>query len=287
MKTVGEVLKLSLEHVRQKGAKRPRHEVEWFLASVLGTSRLDLYLLFDKPLHENELSVIRTGISRLSKGDPLAYIQGSHSFYKDEFIVSPNVLIPRPETEILVDAASSFLKNQNFSGVLFDMCTGSGCVGLSLKKLFPAWHVVLSDISTDALSVAQKNANQLQEDVECVCGDLFAPLSERKASCIVANPPYLSSEEWDTLDMSVKNYEPKIALVAGKSGLEWYQRFFLEVTEFLHEGGAFFVEIGSTQGEAVAALAQAANFSNVVITKDLAAKDRVVSGFLPPKPLNV
>lgn len=279
MKTVGEVLKLSLEHVRQKGG-RPRHEVEWFLASVLGISRLNMYLLLDKPLDENELSTIRIGISRLSRGDPLAYIQESFSFYKDEFIVSPKVLIPRPETEILVDTTALFLKNQKSPGILFDICTGSGCVGLSLKKLFPDWHVILSDISIEALSVAKKNAHQLQKDVECVCGDLFAPLQGRKAHCIVANPPYLSSAEWEDLDFSVKNHEPKIALVAGKSGLEWYQRFFLEVFEFLHEGGgAFFVEIGSTQGESVAALALAAGFPNVVTTKDLAGRDRVVSGF--------
>jgi release factor glutamine methyltransferase len=277
VKTVGEVLKLSLSHVSQKGG-RPRHEVEWFVASVLGTSRLNMYLLFDRPLEESELSKIRSGISRLSRGEPLAYIQEKAPFYKDEFVVSKNSLIPRPETEILVDQVSSFLSSQKTPGVLFDICTGSGCIGLSLKKLFPEWHIVLSDISQEALFLAQKNAYLLQREVECVCGDLFKPLQGRKAHCIVANPPYLSQEEWESLDESVKSHEPKLALVSGKSGLEWYQRFFAEVRSFLHERGSFFLEIGSSQGDVVTALAKEAGYSQVAITKDLGLRDRVLSG---------
>lgn len=272
MKTVGEVLKLSVSHV---GEERPRHEIEWLIADVLGISRLDLYLQFDRPLEESELSLIRPQLARLKKGEPLAYVRGQAPFFKDEFFVSQDVLIPRPETELLVEKASLFLASKKTPGTLFDICTGSGCIGLSIKKQFPLWNIVLSDISEEALAIAKKNAQKLSLSVEFLLGDLLEPF-HTKADCIVANPPYLSQEEWETGDSSVKQYEPKLALLGGKTGLEWYDRFFTCVKEYIHPDGCIFVEIGSTQGPAVIDLIRKHNFSEVTLFQDLSGHDRVI-----------
>ena len=272
MRTVGEILKLSLCHV---GESRPRHEVEWFIALTLGVSRLDLYLQFDRPLDEEELSKVRLGIARLKRGEPLAYVRNSAPFFKDEYLVSRDVLIPRPETEILVEEACRFLSSQKEPGILFDLCTGSGCVGLSIKKLFPEWHVVLSDISESAISIAKKNAEKFKLDVEFLLGDLFAPFSSKKAHCIVANPPYLSVEEWEHIDSSIRDFEPMVALVGGTTGLEWYERFFVSVREYVYPGAHLFLEMGSMQAKAILPLAE--RFSSTQVIKDFAHLDRIVN----------
>ncbi len=276
MKTVREILKLSLMHVSDQ---RPRHEVEWLIAYALGVSRLDLYLRFDRPVEEAELAKIRSGISRLKKGEPLAYVRGLAPFFREEFVVSKDVLIPRPETEILVEEACSFLASRTTPGVLFDVGTGSGCIGLSVKKLFPEWNVILSDISPEALSIAKINAERLKVSVECLLGDLLSPFHS-KAACVIANPPYLSECEWKQGDRTVREYEPKLALVGGTTGLEWYERFFAQVFQYLCEGSCILVEIGSTQGQAVTSLAQAHHFSKIQLIKDLAHHDRVVKAVL-------
>lgn len=273
MKTVGEVLKLSVAHV---GDARPRHEVELLIAQALGISRLDLYLQFDRPVDEAELATIRPELSRLRKSEPFAYLSGKAPFFYDEFIVSKDVLIPRPETETLVEEAKNVLSLKKEGGVLFDLCTGCGCVGLSLKKLFPDWHVVLSDISQEALLIAKQNAEALSLSVELLLGDLFAPFFSRKAHCIVANPPYLSIDEWEKADLSLKQYEPKIALVGGETGLEWYERFFSSAQEYMHSGSTILMEIGSTQASAVLALANRFGFTDSTIIKDLGGRDRVI-----------
>lgn len=272
MKTVRDILNLSIQHVANQ---RPRHEIEWLIAEALGITRLDLYLQFDRPMEEYELSKIRSGISRLKKGEPLAYVRGLAPFFKDEFIVSQDVLIPRPETEILVELASVYLSSKHSPGVLFDICTGSGCIGLSIKKLFPAWHIVLSDISEKAIAVTKQNAEKLHVSVDILLGDLLAPF-HTKADCIVANPPYLSQKEWESVDSSVQQYEPQIALMAGFSGIEWYERFFAQVHHYINPGACVLVEIGSTQANEVSALAQQHHFAEVSVIQDLSRRDRIV-----------
>ena len=273
MKTLGEILRLSVDHVHKKGG-RPRREVEEWIAHALGLKRLDLYLMFDRPLEVEELASIRQGIGRLAAGEPLAYILRLAPFYGQEFIVSPDVLIPRPETELLVSVAKDYLACQSTPGTLLDVCTGSGCIGLTLKALFPSWHVVLSDISEKALEVAKQNASRLQLDVEFLHGDLLKPFSGRIAQCVVCNPPYLSSSEWKDLDRSVAAFEPRVALEAGPSGIEKYRQLFSELGTVLASKGFLAVEIGATQGQAVFSLAQSLGTPSLV--KDLAGHDRVV-----------
>ena len=159
------------------------------MASVLGLRRLDLYLAFDRPLEEGEVASIRKGISRLAAGEPLAYIAETAPFYEREFIVTPDVLIPRPETEVLITVVREFLASQATPGTIVDVGTGSGCIGLTLKELFPAWHVVLTDISEKALTVARRNAQHLGLDVEILQGDLCVPSKDELLSASSPTPP--------------------------------------------------------------------------------------------------
>lgn len=273
MKTIGEIVHLSVDYVGKKGG-RPRREVEEWIAHSLSMQRLDLYLQFDRPVEEQELVKIRSGLSRLASGEPLAYIISTAPFYGLEFEVSPDVLIPRPETETLITVAKAYLASQTKAGTIVDVCTGCGCVGLTLKTLFPKWHVVLTDISEKALLVAQKNAQAMNLDVEIVHGDLLEPFSGRKAECIVANPPYLSTAEWQALDPSVQKHEPKLALQAGIAGTELYQRLFNMLPGCCASKAFCAVEIGASQGKAVLALAQ--HFTAPFLAQDLAGRDRVV-----------
>jgi release factor glutamine methyltransferase len=195
--------------------------------------------------------------------------------YGLEFEVSPDVLIPRPETETLITVAKAYLASHKEVGTIIDVCTGSGCIGLTLKTLFPEWHVVLTDISEKALSIARKNAQRLNLDVEILQGDLLEPLSGRKVECIVANPPYLSTSEWMGLEPSVKGYEPALALQAGAVGTELYQRLFTMLPDYCASRSFCAVEIGVAQGPAVLGLAKP--FEAPFLTQDLAGRDRVVA----------
>jgi release factor glutamine methyltransferase len=274
MKTVGEIVRLSIDYVQKKGG-RPRREVEEWVAHTLGLQRLDLYLQFDRPLEDGELVSIRTGISRLCAGEPLAYIIGFAPFYGHDFEVSPDVLIPRPETETLITVVQAFLASQKTPGTIVDLCTGSGCIGLTLKMLFPQWNVVLIDISEKALVLARRNAHRLNLEVEIIQGNLLEPFSGRKAEVVVANPPYLSSSEWFSLDPSVATFEPRLALEAGVLGTEVYQNLLKQIPQHLVSKGFCAVEIGASQGEAVLSLAQ--QFCAPFLTQDLAGHDRVVA----------
>jgi release factor glutamine methyltransferase len=277
VKTVGEIVRLSIDYVQKKRG-RPRHEVEEWIAHTLGLQRLDLYLLFDRPVEDDELVAIRSGIVRLGAGEPLAYIIGVAHLYGLAFEVSPDVLIPRPETETLITVAKEFLASQEKPGTIVDVCTGSGCIGLTLKTLFPEWNVVLSDISEKALAIAQKNAQRLNLDVEIIHGNLLEPFSGRKAEVIVSNPPYLSSSEWRSLDPSVAAFEPKLALVAGSTGTELYQELFKMIPLHLVSKGLCAVEIGASQKQAVLRLAEP--FYDPFLVQDLAGRDRVVAFLL-------
>ena len=272
MRTIGEILRLSVDHVAKRGG-RPRHEVEELIAHALGMKRLDLYLKFDRPIEEEEAASIRAGIARLAADEPLAYVLGTASFYGREFIVTPDVLIPRPETEVLVSVVEKWLVKQPSPGTIVDVGTGSGCIGLTLKALFPSWRVVLSDICEKALAIARRNAQKLQLDVELIQGDLLGSFSGR-AECIVSNLPYLSLKEWNEADRSVSEFEPKKALLAGPTGLEVYQRLFDALQTSLVPEGLCAVEIGASQGPAVLALAQKSGTASLI--QDFFGRDRVV-----------
>ena len=206
MKLVGEILTSSTAFLAERKIDRPRRSAEELLAAVLGLKRIDLYMQYDRPLIESELEAMRGHLRRRSKGEPLEYILGQVDFYRCNIAISPDVLIPRPETEILVDLIVKEIKGAG--GVLWDLCTGSGCVGLAIKKACPGLAVVLSDICPKALAVARANAEANGLEVECFQGDLLQPFEGQKASFVVCNPPYVADEQMPLLDQSVKGFEP-------------------------------------------------------------------------------
>lgn len=250
MKTIGEILKLSADFLAERKLERPRRLSEEILSHVLQLKRMDLYLQFDRPILEAELQRIRDLLKRCSKGEPLGYILGEVIFLDCRIRVDRRVLIPRPETEILADR----IAKQVHKGILWDLCTGSGCIGIALKKARPDLQVTLSDLSPDALTLAAENARLNGVDVTLLQGDLLQPFRGQKADWIVCNPPYISEAEYAELDPSVRDFEPKLALVGGKKGTEIYERLHREVSTHLNPGGALFLEIGAQQREALQSL---------------------------------
>ena len=247
MKSLGEVLKLSSQFLADRKIGRSRRIAEELIGHVLHLKRIELYLRFDQPVVETELGAIRTLLKRCGKGEPVEYVVGEVEFFGCQIQVDSRVLIPRPETEILVEKIAKRVEK----GVLWDLCTGSGCIGIALQKARPGLRVVLADSSKEALAIAAENARRNQVDVEIVQGDLLAPFQGRRADIIVCNPPYISEAEFKRLDPSVKDFEPREALVGGERGTEFYERLARELPPFLNPGGHIFFEIGSTQAEVV------------------------------------
>jgi release factor glutamine methyltransferase len=275
MKTLGEVLQLTITVFKDKNIERPRRTAEELLSHVLRMPRMDLYMQFDKPLQEEELSILRELVRRKVKAEPLEYLIGHVSFYGCTIEVSKDVLIPRPETEILLDKVCSRLKTGDLTGkVAWDVCTGSGCLGIGLKKALPQLTVSLLDISDSALLLARRNAERNSVHVECLQGDLLAACKGRKADILLCNPPYISKKEYEDLDVSVRGYEPKEALLGGEDGLLFYRRLALELPAHLRAGAYVFLEIGWKQGEAVRKLFSSPCWRNICIEKDLAGHDR-------------
>lgn len=269
MRTLIEVTRLASLHLAKKGVSR--RDVEDLIASMLELKRIDLYTQHDRPLTESELSLIRRAIERLSKGEPYAYIVGKVDFLDLEILVNPSVLIPRVETELWVSEITGK------PTIIWDICTGSGAIGLSLKKRFPDASVTLSDLSDEALSVAKNNCERNFLDVSLLQGDLFEPFQGKKADLITINPPYISKKSYEGLDTSVKDFEPRMALVAGDTGLEFYERIARELPHFLNAGGQAFLEIGYDQGDVVKSLFDTKIYDSIEIKRDLSGHPRCLS----------
>ncbi len=275
MKTVLEVLNLSVDFLAAKGIKNSRRDVLDLFSHVLGVRPLDLYVQFDRPLQESELSRFRSFILRRSKGEPYQYISGEVGFFDCRFVVTGDVLIPRQETEILVDKIAKQLAKERLEGkVLWDICCGSGCIGISLKKRFPELTVILSDISPDALAIAASNADKNEVEVVFKQGDLLEPFEGRQADYIVCNPPYVSEDEFAELETEVRVYEPKLALVAEDNGFAFYKRLALQLKNYLLPHGKVWLEIGHLQGEAVKEIFGKEKYSQLQLLQDWSGRDR-------------
>ncbi|HSW86391.1 MAG TPA: peptide chain release factor N(5)-glutamine methyltransferase [Rhabdochlamydiaceae bacterium] len=275
MKTVGEVLNLSIKYLQDRNVMRPRRQAEELLSSLLKMQRIDLYMQFDRPLEENELSIFREWVGRRGKGEPLDYILKVRHFFNCALEVCPSVLIPRQETEILLDKVCERLQHLDLTGkVAWDLCTGSGCIGIGLKKKLPQLEVTVSDISPEALEIAKKNIESNNVDVAIVKGNLLDPFKDRKADIIICNPPYVSEEEYAALDHEVRDFEPKIALVGGPTGAECYARLAEELPRYLNPKGRAFFEIGASQGQKVFSLFNATCWKRKIIEKDWSGQDR-------------
>lgn len=269
MQTVQDILKVLAAFLEEKRVYPSRRNAEEVLSTALNLSRLDLYLSFDKPLSYQELERSREVLRRFLLNEPLAYIKGSVEFFGATLKVDSRALIPRVETELLVDYVYKTIS----SGKVLDLCTGSGCIAIALKKKAPCLSLFAIDISLDALSLAVENAQANDVDVKFVHSDLFSHWVE-EVDCIVSNPPYISHEEYDHLDPSVKSFEPSLALKGGVDGLDFYRILADEAKKYLSKSGQLWLEIGYNQGSRVEALFKNADWSSVSIIQDYAGLDR-------------
>lgn len=276
MKTIFEVLTLSTDYLAKRKLESPRREAEYLLSDFLGINRMGLYLDFERPLGDEELDAFRSRLKRRGEGEPGPYIQGSVNFYGLKLKVNRHVLIPRVETEILVDQIVKELQTLDLKEKkLLDLCTGSGCIGLALKNRFPDLKVVLSDLSEEALKVTQENRGDL--DVELVHGNLLEPFASEKFDFVVCNPPYISAKEYDELSYEVKDFEPKEALLAGHTGLEFYERLGSTLPACLNPGARVWFEIGAGQGHAVLNFFSLPLWKNAQLGLDWAGHQRFIS----------
>ncbi|WP_041737641.1 peptide chain release factor N(5)-glutamine methyltransferase [Desulfurobacterium thermolithotrophum] len=275
--TVGKLIKRATEILRERGIKSARLDAELLLAHSLGfKDRIKLYTEFERPLTEEEVENYRQLIKRRAKGEPVAYLTGEKEFFGFTFKVQKGVLIPRPETELLVEVVYDYLKDKEDKTIV-DVGTGSGCIILTLYKLLGDKHRYIgTDISSIALKVANENKELLGcNNVEIVKMDLLKEINY-PVDVIVSNPPYIPFGD-KKLDKEVLKYEPAVALFGGKSGLEIVERLIGESAKKLSSNGFFAIEIGKGQSKGVKKLLEKAGFRNIKLHKDLAGVERVIS----------
>ncbi|QVL57237.1 MAG: peptide chain release factor N(5)-glutamine methyltransferase [Simkaniaceae bacterium] len=269
MYPIRELIKRSTEYLEKRGVSHARREAEELLASLLNRKRMELYFDYDAPLEEKEVAKYREWIKRKGKKEPLAYILGEVDFLSLKLKVTPATLIPRHETEILADLIVKNLPDTPLE--VWDVCTGTGCLGLAIKSQRPSAQVRLSDISKEALEIARSNAELNHLEVECLEGDLLAPFTGMKADVIVCNPPYITPDEYEGLEEEVRSFEPKGALVGG---LEFYHRLARDLPLFLNPGAKVFFEIGAGQGEPLMEIFSESHWVQKKCEKDWSGHDR-------------
>lgn len=270
MKNLQTVLKLAIEFLTKHGVHRPRLTAETLLAHFLKLKRIQLYMHFDRPLTEEELVPFRDALKRAIKHEPIEYIMGEIEFFGAKLKITPAVLIPRQETEILLDLVAKQLDGSEKRAL--DLCTGSGCLAIGLKKARPDLEVVAVDLSKEALDVARQNSSE----IEWLHGDLTGPL-QGKFDLVLCNPPYVTSAEYALLDPGVRDFEPKMALDSGATGYEFYERLAKELSPFLNEGAKVFCEIGTGQGTKVIDLFSQEPWVGQKVMPDWAGHDRFFS----------
>lgn len=286
--TIRRLLTWTTDFFKTRGIDSPRLDAEVLLAAVLGKDRMYLYVHFDEPLEPAELNIFRGYVKERGAHTPLAYVLGRREFMGLEFCVTRDTLIPRPDTEILVQTAVDFLRARRAAGAdamsIADLGTGTGAIALSVL-----YHADVSDLRADAVdispgaaAVARENAAQLGLAERCSVreGDLLAPLAGRTYDMIVSNPPYIPAGDIAELMTDVRAYEPHLALDGGADGLDFYRRMMANAPAMLKEGGAIAVEVGIGQAADVAALAE--RHPRIVRTetkKDLAGIERVVAAY--------
>ena len=272
--TTLKVLGWTKEFLTARGVENARLEAEWLLCAATGLDRVGLYLNFDKPLNDDELHRCRTMVARRGKREPLQHILGTQEFCGLEFEVTPEVLVPRHDTEVLVDEAVG--RSPGARAVL-DVGTGSGCIAVALARRMPDSAVVAVDISGQALEVARRNAVRHGVAIEFLQGSLFQPVVGRRFDLIVSNPPYIPSSDIEALEPEVRDFDPRTALDGGADGLDVYRHLVPEAPGFLNPGGWLLLEVGVGQAQFIAQLFRmAGGYEEAVVVSDSAGIERVV-----------
>lgn len=282
MLKVLDAIQLSTDYLTKKGIDEPRLNAELLLADVLGMKRLNLYLNFDRPLSEKEKDLYRTFLSRRAAYEPLQYILGYTEFWSYKFAVNKSVLIPRPETEILIDTILNDYSDNNKELNILDIGTGSGIIAICLAKNINC-KVTALDISVDAINIAKENAefNEVSDKIVFVEKDIlkFNDLNVQY-DIIVSNPPYVDNNQYKTLQKEITLFEPAIAVTDFNNGLTFYDKILSLSNSILAPTGKIYFEIGAGQADSVKNLFAKYNFLNIKIIEDFANISRVIKGEL-------
>lgn len=281
MKRLLDVLQAAAEYLGGKGVEHPRLVTEQLMGHVLGCPRLQLYLRFESLLDDRQLETLRAGVRRLASREPLQYVLGETDFMGHRFRVDRRALIPRPETEILVE---SVLRSDSVwaseSPLVADVGTGSGCIAVSLAIAHPEARIVGLDASADALALALENARAhgVEARIDFRGADLLTGVPDDSLDAIVANLPYIPTSECERLPPHIRDHEPRSALDGGEDGLILVRRLVESALPALKDGGLIFLETGCDQARATADLMQTRGYHGTEIRRDLAGLDRVVLG---------
>jgi release factor glutamine methyltransferase len=278
------------EDFKSRGFDSPRLDAELLIGYVLGKTRIEIILDGERPLDKLELDRFKELAKRRRAGEPTSYLIGNREFYGTALDVNSHVLIPRPDTEILVEVALERTQSLETGGTALDLCTGSGCVAIAFALARRQWRVTGVDISPLAVEVAQRNASKvgLSESLQFLTGDLFAACEaathaqtdtgSSQLALITANPPYIPTDVIPSLDVGIREYEPRIALDGGHDGLTVTRRIIENAPQWLTSGGVLALEIGYDQAPTVRQLMETAGFTDVQVKRDYGGHERVVSG---------
>jgi release factor glutamine methyltransferase len=274
--TTLKVLSWTKDFLAGKGIDNARLEAEWLLCAATGLDRVGLYLNYDKPLSDEELANYRALVTRRGRREPLQHILGSQEFCGLDFEVTPDVLIPRHDTETLVHEALSLMPR---AGSILDIGTGSGCIAVALAKQLPLATITAIDISGSALTIARKNAEKNGVAIEFLQGSLCEPVAGRYFDLIVSNPPYIASRDIEALEPEVRNFDPRSALDGGEDGLDIYRALIPSALSCMNPGSWLVVEIGAGQAQNVKHMFRVAGeFGDVITACDPGGIVRVVGG---------
>ncbi len=253
------------------------------LSQVIKRDRVWLITRKDEVIDDDDQRAFDDLVRRRAKREPLQYILGTQEFWGHEFIVTPDTLVPRPETELIMEATLEIMQDRNRTVRIIDLCTGTGCLAVSLAKELTSAHIIATDTSEKALAVARQNTRRhsVGAQIRFLPGDLFGPLEELdirgQVDIIVSNPPYIRTGDLSSLQPEVRDYEPAVALIAGPEGTEIHQRIISEAPLFLKKHGILIMEMGMGQAEAISQMVAAASVYDIPrIQKDLAGIERII-----------
>lgn len=285
--TIDAVVRWATDDFRARGIDSPRLDAEVLLAHALGATRIQLITDARKPLAPEELARFRDLVKRRRAREPVAYLLGAREFFGRSFKVDRRVLVPRPDTETLVEVGLERTRAISMSMRALDLCTGSGCVAVSLARERPTGCVVGADVSEEALAVARENAHRLgATNTAFVAGDLYEALGALRAvrgapkayDLVTANPPYIATSEIAELQVDIREFEPRVALDGGDDGLDLVRRIAAGAGEWLAPGGVLAMEIGAGQAEGAKKALEDHGFVEVATKRDYGRIERVVSG---------
>jgi release factor glutamine methyltransferase len=273
--TVLEAVQLSTGYLEEKGIESPRLNAELLLAGILNCKRLDLYLMFERPLNDEEVQSYREYIARRGKFEPLQYILGEVEFYGLKLKVSKDVLVPRPETELLVEEAIKLSSEVNVKTII-DIGSGSGNIAISLAKNLNGVKVTSIDLSSSAIKVAEANAgfNGVNDKIDFINSGIEEYQTNQQFDLIVSNPPYVSEQDYSSLQKEILEYEPIESVTDKSDGYKFYRLISERSNDFLKNGGYLLFEMASGQSEKIKSILEQNNFSDIKIVKDYQNIDR-------------